>query len=221
MRIFLVRHGESIGNVDKAHYKTTPDFAIPLSEQGRGQARAAADALDKHLFPQGFVGPTHPRFRVWTSPYTRTRQTADEFLDRFPPMCIIDRREHVLLAEQQFGLLDGIAGEAVEDHYPDVAQRYDLYKGHGGKFWTRPPAGESRFDVCQRVHQAFGTFQRDADKHGIQDLIVIAHGTTLRAFVMMWLHLPYEWFEREPNPKNCSIRLIEGSEDRGYVYEGG
>jgi broad specificity phosphatase PhoE len=82
------------------------------------------------------------------------------------------------------------------------------------------PLGESRFDVATRVHQAFGTFQRDAEKHGIVNIIVVCHGVTLRAFVMMWCHLTPEWFEAEPNPKNCAIRLIDGSEDKGYIFPG-
>jgi 2,3-bisphosphoglycerate-dependent phosphoglycerate mutase len=90
----------------------------------------------------------------------------------------------------------------------------------GGKFWARMPQGESRFDVAQRIHQAFGTFQRDAIQHGIRDIVVICHGVTLRAFVMMWCHLSPEWFEEEPNPANCAIRLVDHGVDRGYLFEG-
>lgn len=60
--------------------------------------------------------------------------------------------------------------------------------------------------MCQRVHQIFGTFHRDADKHGVKNIVIVSHGTTLRCICMMWLHLPYEWIETEPNPK---IRLNE------------
>jgi len=38
---------------------------------------------------------------------------------------------------------------------------------------------------------------------------------------MRWLHLPFEWIEKERNPKNCSIRLIMDGEDKGYIHEGG
>ena len=82
------------------------------------------------------------------------------------------------------------------------------------------PQGESRFDVAQRIHQAFGTFQRDAVQHGIRDIVVICHGVTLRAFVMMWCHLSPEWFEAEPNPANCAVRLIDHGTDRGYLFAG-
>lgn len=223
MRILLVRHGESIGNVDKSNYKTTPDFAIPLSERGAQQAVGAGAFLADWFeqideYQHGCKGWLQPR--LWVSPYTRARQTADA-IERALGDRLLDRREHVLLSEQQFGLLDGIAGDNVADHYPDTDAKYKLYKRHGGKFWVKNPSGESRFDVCQRVHQAFGTFHRDADRHDIQNIIVVCHGTTIRAFLMMWLHLPFEWFEAERVPPNCSVRLIEDGVDKGYLYEGG
>jgi 2,3-bisphosphoglycerate-dependent phosphoglycerate mutase len=37
---------------------------------------------------------------------------------------------------------------------------------------------------------------------------------------MMWCHLSPEWFEAEPNPRNCAIRLIEAGNDEGYVFTG-
>jgi 2,3-bisphosphoglycerate-dependent phosphoglycerate mutase len=89
-----------------------------------------------------------------------------------------------------------------------------------GKFWARLPQGESRFDVAKRIHQAFGTFHRDAEYHGIRDIVVICHGVTLRAFVMMWCHLPPEWFEAERNANNCAIRFIDSGVDKGYLFDG-
>ena len=67
---------------------------------------------------------------------------------------------------------------------------------------------------------AFGTFHRDAEYHGIRDIVVICHGVTLRAFVMMWCHLSPEWFEAERNPGNCAVRFIESGVDQGYLFDG-
>ena len=58
------------------------------------------------------------------------------------------------------------------------------------------------------------------DSMKVEDIVVVGHGTTNRAFVQMWLHLPWEWMHKEPNPKNCSIRLIEDGEDKGYIFKG-
>lgn len=129
-------------------------------------------------------------------------------------------REHLLLAEQQFGLFDGLSDEEREARYPAEHAYYEKCKKFEGKLWPKMPLGESRIDVAQRVHQSFGTFKRDAEKHGINNIIIAAHGTVNRAFIMMWLHLPYEWMHSEPNPPNCSVRLLEDGEDKGYIFEG-
>jgi 2,3-bisphosphoglycerate-dependent phosphoglycerate mutase len=125
-----------------------------------------------------------------------------------------------MLCEQQFGLFDGVNERDMPVKFPAEFAYYDMLCRFGGKFWARMPQGESRFDVAKRVHQAFGTFHRDASDHGIHDIVVICHGVTLRAFVMMWCHLSPEWFEAEPNPANCAVRLIDSGEDKGYLFAG-
>lgn len=212
--IYLVRHGESLANVDKTVYTSTPDHAIPLSELGARQATAAGEALSRLLQ----VTKDTP-IRIWTSPYKRTRQTAakiaEELQKKFP---LVDMREHINLCEQQFGLFDGISDEERGVRFPKEHAHNQLAASHEGRFWARMPLGESRFDVAVRVHEAFGTFHRDSEKHGVKNIVVICHGVTLRAFAMQWLHLPYEWFEAQPNPNNCDIYHINAAVDGEGQY---
>lgn len=227
MNIFLVRHGESQGNVDKNIHATTADHAIPLSDRGKEQAARAGQFLRQYIeetdhrinikTKHGF----HPGLstRLWTSPYLRTRQTAELIKGSLGDI-LRDSREHVNLCEQQFGLFDGVPDEELPVRFPLEHAHYKKNEDHEGRFWARMPLGESRFDVAVRVHQAFGTFQRDADKHGIENIIVVCHGVTLRAFVMQWLHYSPEWFENARNPKNTAIYRIAEGEDMGYIYAG-
>jgi len=227
MKIYLVRHGESLGNVDEEVYFHTADHAVPLSPRGVEQAKKAGEFLTQHfkdikdsswMWRGAWKG--HPR--MWVSPYKRAIQTADEIHNLMGAERLVkDRREHILLGEQQFGLFDGIPEAELPKQFPTEHAYYQKHVDHGGKFWAPMPMGESRFNVAKRVHQAFGTFHRDADRHGVHNLVIVAHGTVIRAFVMMWLHKSVEWFENEPNPENCSIRLIDGGKDLGYIYEGG
>ncbi len=217
MRILLVRHGESMGNVDPTIHATTADHTIPLSDRGQEQAHEAGLQIAEHFGRQHVVGLRH--VRLWVSPYKRTRQTADA-IQAAAGAVITDRKEHILLCEQQFGVFDGVPDEELPIRFPQEFAYYDMQCRFGGKFWARMPQGESRFDVAKRIHQAFGTFHRDAEFHGIHDIVVICHGVTLRAFVMMWCHLSPEWFENERNPQNCSIRLIDSGVDKGYLFEG-
>jgi len=219
MRIVLVRHGESQGNVDPSIHHATADHAVPLSARGHDQAREAGRRIDLH-FRERFGTPgAAPHVRMWVSPYRRTRETAAAIRETAGAW-ITDVREHVLLCEQQFGLFDGLEDDEVARQFPEEAAHYDKCLRFGGRFWARMPLGESRFDVSQRVHQAFGSFHRDQQEHGIDELIVICHGVTLRAFVMMWCHLSPEWFEAEPNPHNAAVRILDDGLDRGYLFAG-
>ena len=214
--IYLVRHGQSLANVSKTIHATTPDHAIPLSRLGELQATMAGKAL-RNLIDLDAGTP----LRIWTSPYMRARQTAarlrEELTKKFPNLDLLD---HINLREQEFGLFDGIPDEELATRYPVEHAHYALQEKFEGRFWARMPMGESRCDVATRVHHAFGTFHRDAERHGIKNIIVSCHGVTLRAFVMQWLHLPYEWFEAEPNPGNCDIYHIrkENRAGSGYIY---
>jgi 2,3-bisphosphoglycerate-dependent phosphoglycerate mutase len=220
MRVLLVRHGQSRANVDGSENLRVADHAIELSEAGHEQAKAAGAFL-REWFEHDLreADGSIPKVRLWHSPYTRTRQIADH-VQAACGEWLLDRKEHLLLAEQQFGLFDGLSDQERAERYPDFHAYYEKCKRFEGKLWPKMPLGESRFEVCQRVHQAFGSFKRDEDRRGIETIVVVGHGTINRAFVMMWLHLPYEWMHREPNPGNCSVRLIEDGEDRGYVFEG-
>ena len=217
MRIMLVRHGESITNVDPSIYASMPDHAIPLSDEGKTQSTEAGRFLYNYLstLPRD---EAYSAVRMWASPYQRTRETADAIENAMGESVELDRREHINLCEQQFGLFDGIPDEELPTRLPREYAHYKKCVDHEGKFWARMPMGESRFDVAVRVRETFGTFHRDAERWGYKNIIVICHGVTLRAFVMQWLHRTPEWFNDEPNPGNCWIRLIDDGGDRGYIY---
>ena len=240
MRIFLVRHGQSQANVSQEANRTIADHAIELTDEGHQQAQEAGkfladffqeDSRQRHAKGLGDIFGLP--IRLWHSPYTRTRQTAQSivdvcrtsggnswFLDGDSQKPVPHAREHLLLAEQQFGLFDGLSDKERAEQFPREHAYYQKCRSHEGKMWPKMPMGESRFEVCQRVHQAFGSFQRDRDKHNIRNIVVVGHGTTNRAFVTMWCHKPWEWMHNEANPKNCSIRLIEDSVDKGYIFPG-
>jgi 2,3-bisphosphoglycerate-dependent phosphoglycerate mutase len=213
MRILLVRHGQTPANLDKSFYLQTADHKVPLSLLGHDQARAAG------AFVRGFMKDRCPgeTARLWMSPYDRTRQTAAAIMETAGDV-IRDAKEHPNLVEQQYGLFDGIDDDEIKNVHPEAFTHYDRAVKQDGKYWGRPPMGESRFDVGLRVHAAFGTFHRDAERHGISNLVIVTHGVTLRAFIHRWLDLPYEWVDNQKNPPNCSVHLIENGSYDGIVF---
>ncbi len=220
--IYLVRHGQSLANVDRTVSKSMADHAIPLTDLGVKQAQGAGIALREII--ERYETGYGEFMRVWNSPYARTRQTAFAILEKLRQdrSAFFSIREDPALCEQQFGLFDGIPDDELPSLFPQEHAHYKLLEEHGGRFWARMPMGESRFDVTLRIQSFFGTIHRDSEKHGIHNIVVICHGVTMRAFIMRWFHHQVEWFESEPNPGNCDIYRIDCQSKRGhFVYKNG
>lgn len=140
--LVLVRHGESLGNVARGRAYAAQaevidiaerDADVPLSERGRRQAAAVASVLD--------VGPTDT---LWSSNYLRARQTAEAALggSGFARLLVDER-----LRDRELGVLDKLTWWGIEARYPDEARR----RRELGKFFHRPPGGESWADVALRL----------------------------------------------------------------------
>ena len=113
MRIFLIRHGESIANVHENYEKRTPDHLVSLTENGKKQAFEMGKWLLDYCRAEGV---DLSRARIWRSPYLRTRQTSEEFNKS---LGISDIREDITLIEQQYGLFDSVPYERWGELYPN------------------------------------------------------------------------------------------------------
>ncbi len=155
-RLWIVRHGESAGNVarDAANAAglalidiADRDVDVPLSALGEEQSRALGRWF------AGLPAGERPNV-VLTSPYLRARRTA-ELVEEAGGLCaeqssfVVDER----LREKEFGVLDRLTRTGIERHHPDqAALRLRL-----GKFYHRPPGGESWCDVILRLRSALDT----------------------------------------------------------------
>jgi 2,3-bisphosphoglycerate-dependent phosphoglycerate mutase len=215
MRIFLVRHGESLGNLDDAAYRRFGDYNVPLTEFGYRQAVEAGRAIASYL--DTLPRPGFRALRVWYSPYLRTKQTKDALLEALPPAFVGAVHEDYLLREQDFGLFTEIYDQAEQKQkFPAEFEKWARLRSDGGKFYARPPDGESRADVAQRVRLFLATMMHDVES-GRDNVVIVGHGVTNRAFEMNFLHHPVEWFERSGNPGNADVTLIEGLHAQGYT----
>jgi probable phosphoglycerate mutase len=155
-RLWLVRHGESAGNVarDAANASGLSridirgrDVDVPLSERGTTQATALG-----HWFAD--LPPDEQPQYILSSPYVRARQTADLIgahggLTAARVPCVIDER----LREKEFGILDRLTRAGIEELYPEQAE----IRRSVGKFYHRPPGGESWCDVILRMRSTLHT----------------------------------------------------------------
>jgi 2,3-bisphosphoglycerate-dependent phosphoglycerate mutase len=213
MRIFLVRHGESLGNISESAYRQFGDHNVPLTEWGYRQALAAGRGIASYL---AALPAAAPRATIWHSPYLRTRQTKDAIVEALPADTISDVHEDYLLREQDFGLFTEIYDRAEQRRkFPEEFEKWARLRNNSGKFYARPPDGESRADVAQRVRMFLLTVMHDIG-NGNDTAVIVGHGVTNRAFEMNFLHHSVEWFERSDNPGNADVTLIEGTHADGY-----
>lgn len=153
--LLLVRHGESQGNVaatrahqSGAHVINVParDADVELSATGREQALALGRLLT------GF--PEDRRAAVWSSPYLRARQTAELAVHTggWKTEVLLDER----LRDRELGILDMLTSAGVEARLPQEAERRRWL----GKFYYRPPGGESWADVVLRLRSLIADLDR-------------------------------------------------------------
>ena len=136
MKIVLVRHGESVGNV--AHLiNDDPSRQVNLTERGRAQAEATATALRKVRF-------TH----AYASEFPRARQTAAIFLRHHALQLNIDAR----LNERR----SGMDGQHV-DTFNKLVVADPLYfkPSHGESFREQMERLRSFLDEIASLH-AYG-----------------------------------------------------------------
>ncbi len=169
--LWVVRHGQSAGNVarDAAEAAGLPvidiaerDIDTPLSELGRKQARALG-----HWF--GELPPDRQPDVVLCSPYVRARETAHLLLEaanisRDDVRLRFDER----LREKEFGILDRLTVFGIRQKYPELGEQ----RQHVGKFYFRPPGGESWCDVILRLRSLVEMMTRE---HGAQRVLVVGH----------------------------------------------
>lgn len=201
--LWLVRHGESVGNVIATEAELAGaeelqleyrDADTPLSPTGADQARALGAWMERHL---------REIDAVWVSPYERARTTlsiaaAEAGLD--VPTQVIDER----LRDRELGVLDGLTRAGVASRYPsEEARRRRL-----GKYYHRPPGGESWADVSLRLR----SFLRDAAASPAREGLIVAHDAVVLLLLSLLLPLTEEElldFAADHTVLNASVTRLD------------
>jgi len=211
--LVVIRHGESLGNAAAARAYAEDlevievgarDADVELSEVGREQAGALGRGLAPLLADQV---PT----RLWSSTYVRARQTAELSLAAAgadPSAVRLDER----LRDRELGVLDLLTWKGVVNRFPGEAERRRWL----GKFYHRPPGGESWADVVLRVR----SFLRDLeDLPEGSRVVVFCHD----ALVLCFRYVCEGLDERQilnigsSTPvKNVSITHLDRASDGGW-----
>jgi len=206
--LWIVRHGESAGNVardaaDAAGLSRIDipmrDVDVPLSERGEEQAAALGRWFG--AMPRG----AQPNV-VLSSPYVRARETARivQATAGFPTdevSFVYDER----LREKEFGILDRLTRVGIERMHPEQAELRSLL----GKFYHRPPGGESWCDVILRLRSVVETISRDY--HG-ERVLIVCHQVIVLCMRYLLERMTEEQIlaiDREGDVANCGVTAYE------------
>jgi len=217
-RLWIVRHGQSAGNVARdlasaSNEDRIPigqrDVDVPLSALGEEQAQALG-----RWFAQASA-EDRPDILL-CSPYKRARQTAELFRSvggapADEPICGDER-----LREKEFGILDGLTVSGIHHLQPDQAEFRRLL----GKFYHRPPGGESWCDVILRLRSLMDTVSLH---YAGRRVMIFAHQVVvlcLRTIIENLDEATILAIDRQGDVANCGVteyRHVQG--DRGGKLE--
>ena len=163
--LFILRHGQTFWNREGRHQG---QLDSDLTDLGKDQASGQGELLARLL--NGRI------LSAFTSPSTRTRDTAELALDPLGISATPDPR----LMEVHFGDWQGMLTEDIAAQWPDL---YATEKGDLDWFF-RSPMGETYEDLSKRTKRFLDELSEPA--------ILVTHGITSRALRAHWLGLSYD-----------------------------
>jgi probable phosphoglycerate mutase len=203
-RLWVVRHGESAGNVARDLANAAGLGRIDIAERdvdvklsGLGEQQACALGRWFSAMP-----PEERPDVVLSSPYVRALRTADivrecggfsEETHRPTP----DER----LREKEFGVLDRLTHAGVIEAHPDQAEFRRLL----GKFYHRPPGGESWCDVILRLRSALDTLSLH---YAERRVLIVSHQVVVLCLRYLLENMTEEEvlaIDRQGDVANCSV----------------
>jgi broad specificity phosphatase PhoE len=209
MRILLIRHGNSEGNVDEAAYAAYGDPRVPLTETGGLQAHMAGRFVKKYSQANG-IEQWSP---VFVSSFLRPQQTLSAIFKAagrglFPEKPYEDPR----LTEQSFGFISYAASQ--KGFFPKILSKLLIAFSRAvyadNPYSAKPLFGESPKEIAAHTKTFIdGTLQRDLAQ-GHENIMIVSHGAVMKAFLMSWFHLPMSAWQDLETPGNCDCYVIEG-----------
>ncbi len=212
--LWIVRHGQSAGNVAAAAAEAeglaritldVRDCDVPLSALGQEQAAAVGRwfaALPAAEQPEVIV----------CSPFVRACQTAAAIA-----AALADgnraRKLDERLREREFGILDRLTRAGVTELHPDQAAALTTL----GKFYHRPPGGESWTDVILRLRALLDTISLH---HAGQRVLIVAHQVVvlcLRYILEEMDEATILAIDRAGDVANCSVTEYDFAGGRPHL----
>jgi len=161
--LILLRHGQSQWNLEN---RFTGWIDVPLSPKGEAEARAAGEKLRGHRIDV-----------LYLSVLKRAIDTATLALQA-AGLSVPETRRDAALNERMYGDLQGLNKAEAARKWGDAQVK--LWRR---SYDVRPPGGESLADTAARV-LPYWESKILPDLRAGKNVLVVAHGNSLRALVM-------------------------------------
>ncbi|MBC8090239.1 MAG: histidine phosphatase family protein [Phycisphaerae bacterium] len=216
-QLWIVRHGQSAGNVARDTADASGllsidiaerDVDVPLSALGQEQATALGR----------WFADMEPQCRpctVLSSPYVRAEQTVALIQSAGGLRERVQMHADERLREREFGILDRLTRLGIERAHPDQAEA----RARLGKFYHRPPGGESWCDVILRLRSVLDTMSLHHSGPGSRVLIV-AHQVVVLCLRYLLENLTEEQIltiDRENDVANCGVTSYKLQNAKGAL----
>lgn len=162
-KLVIVRHGQSQWNLEN---RFTGWIDIDLSEAGIAEAKKAGDKLKNYKFDEAF-----------TSDLIRAQRTLDIILEETGQTGIPVGKDKAL-NERMYGDLQGMNKDECREKFGE--EQVKIWRR---SYDTPPPNGESLKDTADRVLPYYKSRIEPELKKG-KDILISAHGNSLRALIM-------------------------------------
>lgn len=190
-KLYLIRHGQSEGNVNEQVYNQVPDYKIELTEKGRLQAKAAGDTLVDII-----ANDSASTYCVIHSPWKRARDTAEiikENLQGIPSF------EDPLIYEQSIR-------HSFEEMHINPVEYNSPEKEAFGSYWYKTQTSESYADTYARARLFVNDLKNNY--YDYDNLIIVSHGVFINMVLAVINKLPVLKILENSPPNNCEI-IIE------------
>ena len=183
MKIYFVRHGETIWNKEK---KIQGRSDIPLNEYGKELGIITAEALKDIPFDI-----------VYSSPLIRAKETAEILVENRN----LEIHEDLRLLEMSFGEGEGESLPEIHAH-PEMKLHNFI---HNPGEYTPPAGGETFEELYDRCKNFMEEIIIPAEKK-YNTMLIVGHGALIRGFIHNINNRPSKDFWIVTH-KNCSVTI--------------
>ena len=195
MKIYFVRHGETIWNKEK---KIQGRSDIPLNEYGKELGMITAEALKDIPFDV-----------VYSSPLIRAKKTAE--------ILVKDRN---LVIHEDNRLLEMSFGEGEGESLPEIHAHPEMKLHnfiHNPGEYTPPAGGETFEELYDRCKNFIEEIIIPAEKK-YDTMLIVGHGALIRGFIHIINNRPSSDFWIVTH-KNCSVTIADCTDGKLSLLE--